>query len=142
MSSDPLFILETILTEDGVCLGLCRVLDIGIVEQLLDAHQDLLDRDGGAPVLLIIEEGEAHRAGGVDVGVKQRGLKLALGGRGGVVILEDHAQPVQTTVPGGIFLARDSAFPVHQVEGAIGILCGSSDETKWMIFPPGFTFLC
>ena len=50
--------------EDGVGLSLCRVLDVGIVQQLLDAHQDLLDRDGGAPVLLVIEEGEAHLVGG------------------------------------------------------------------------------
>jgi len=79
LGPNPLLVLETILTEDGVGLCLRGVLDVGVVEQLLDAHQDLLDGDSGAPVLLVIKQGEADGPGGVNVGVEERRLKLALG---------------------------------------------------------------
>lgn len=42
---------------DCVGLGLCRVLDVGLVEEVLDAQQDLFDCDGGTPVLLLVQQG-------------------------------------------------------------------------------------
>ena len=55
-------------------------LDIGlVVEQLLDAEQDLLDGDVRLPVLLFVEDREADRSGGIDVGMRQDWLEDALG---------------------------------------------------------------
>ena len=45
------------------------------------------------------------RAGGVHVGMEQRGHKLDLGGSGGEVILEDDLTFVQSSLPGGPLLA-------------------------------------
>ena len=55
--------------------------DVGLVlQQFLDAQEDGLDGDVGLPVLLVVEDGEADRARGVDVGVGQDGIEDALGG--------------------------------------------------------------
>ena len=81
-----------VLAEAGVGLGLGGVLDVRVVQQVLgaegeggeegetdlDAEEDLLDGDGGAPVLLLVEDGEADGARGVDVRVEQRRHELHL----------------------------------------------------------------
>ena len=76
-----------ILAEASVSLSLGRVLDVGVVQEILarnqmqvsekswmlptngskiylDAEENLLDSDGWAPVLLLIEDGEAHLSRG------------------------------------------------------------------------------
>ena len=58
LSSDSLLIIGPILTEAGVSLGLGRILDVGVVEEILDPQQDLLDGDGRPPVLLLVQDGE------------------------------------------------------------------------------------
>ena len=60
---------------------LCGAFDVGLVlQQFLDAQKDGLDRDVGLPVFLVVEDGEADCARGVDVGVGQDRLEDALGG--------------------------------------------------------------
>ena len=56
LSSDPLLVVGSVLTEAGVSLGLGRILDVGIIEEVLDAQQDLLDGDGRPPVLLLVQD--------------------------------------------------------------------------------------
>ena len=80
MSSHPLLVVGSVLAEAGVSLSLSRILDVGIVEKVLDAEEDLLDGDGRPPVLVLVEDGEADRAGGVHVGVEQRRHELHLKG--------------------------------------------------------------
>lgn len=54
--------------------------DIGlVVEQFLDAQQDLLDRDVRLPVFLFVEDREANCSGRVDVGMRKDWLEDALG---------------------------------------------------------------
>lgn len=87
------------LPVDSVSLRLGRVLDVGLVQQVLDAEQDLLDGDGRAPVLLLVQQRQTDRPGRVHVRVEQRRLELALGRAGRVVVLEDHPELVQATLP-------------------------------------------
>ena len=56
---DPLLVIGPVLTEAGVGLGLSRVLNVGVVQEVLDPQQDLLDGDGGPPVFLLVQDGEA-----------------------------------------------------------------------------------
>ena len=56
----PLLVVGPVLTEAGVSLGLSGVLDVGVIEQVLDTQQDLLDGDGRPPVLLLVQDGQAH----------------------------------------------------------------------------------
>ena len=48
----------------------------------LDAQQDLLDGDGGAPALVLVQDAQAHGAAGVDVRVEELFRQLALRGGG------------------------------------------------------------
>ena len=54
MSSHPLLVVGSVLAEAGVSLSLSRILDVGIVEKVLDAEEDLLDGNCWPPVLLLI----------------------------------------------------------------------------------------
>lgn len=84
---------------DCVGLGLGRILDVGLVEQVLDAEQDLFDCDRGAPVLLLVQQRQADGAGGIHVGMEQWRLELAFGRACGVVVFEDHPQFIQAALP-------------------------------------------
>ena len=56
----PLLVVRPVLAEGGVGLGLGGVLHVGVVEEVLDTQQDLLHRDGRPPVLLLVQDGQAH----------------------------------------------------------------------------------
>ena len=59
---------------------LSGTIDVGIVlEQFLDACQDRFDSQVWLPVLLLVQDAEAHCSRGVDVGVRQDWLEDALG---------------------------------------------------------------
>ena len=60
LGPDPLLVIGPVLAEAGVGLGLGRILNVGVVEEVLDAEQDLLDGDGGPPVLLLVQDGETN----------------------------------------------------------------------------------
>lgn len=89
---------ESDALEHRVRIKLSRVIRVRGVEQFLDSEKDLrgsprvssssprtkqeaitylLDRDGGLPGLLLVQDREADGAGGVDVGVEERGSELA-----------------------------------------------------------------
>lgn len=74
---DPTFILLTIFLEEIVRLSLGWRLGVGVVEQVLNAKQDLLHRDGRLPCLFFVEDRETDRARWVDIGVEERGDKFA-----------------------------------------------------------------
>ena len=75
----PLGVLGSALLEKPVSSLLRRVCVVGIIEQLLDTHQDLLDGDGGLPAFVLVEDAEAHLATGVDVRVKNPAGSETLG---------------------------------------------------------------
>ena len=66
-----------ILLEEVIRLRLGGRLRVRVVEEVLDAEQDLLDRDGGLPALVLVQYAEADGAGGVDVRVEERRDELA-----------------------------------------------------------------
>lgn len=80
-----LLVRLAVLLEQVERVGLGRGLWIRLVEQRLDAEQDLLDGDGGLPALFFVEDGEADGARGVDVWVEERGGEFALWGLGWVL---------------------------------------------------------
>lgn len=72
-----LLVFVSVLLIQIVRVGLGGRVRVGVVEQILDAQQDLLDSDGGPPGLLLVQDRQANGAARVDVGVKQRRLELA-----------------------------------------------------------------
>ena len=56
LGPDSLLVVGTVLAEASVGLGLCGVLDVGVVQQVLYPKQYLLNGDGGAPVLLLVQD--------------------------------------------------------------------------------------
>ena len=108
LGSHSLLVISSVLTETCVRLRLGGVLDVGVVEEVLDAEEDLLDGDGGPPVLLLVQDAETHCARWVDIGVEQWWHELHLGWCGGEVILEDDLTLVESTFPWSTFLTRDS----------------------------------
>lgn len=87
------------LPVDRVRLRLCRVLHVRFVQQILDAEQNLFDRDGRTPVFLVVQQRQADRAARVDVRVEQRRLELTLRRRRWIVVLEVHLQLVEASFP-------------------------------------------
>jgi len=74
---DLLVVGSAVLAEQVVGLGLGRRLRVGLIEQRLNAEEDLLDGDGGLPAFLFVEDGQADGSGRVDVGVEERRDELA-----------------------------------------------------------------
>ncbi len=74
---DPPFVLRPVSLEHVVSLRLSRGLGVGVVEQVLDAEEDLLDGDGRLPRLLLVQDRQADGAGWVDVRVEERGCEFA-----------------------------------------------------------------
>lgn len=74
---DLLVVGSAVLAEEVVGLGLGRRLGVRLVEQRLDAEEDLLDGDGGLPAFLFVEDRQADSSGRVDVGVEERRDELA-----------------------------------------------------------------
>ena len=97
-----------VLAEAGVSLSLGGVLDVGVVEKILNAQQDLLDGNCGPPVFLLVQDRQADCSRWVDIGVEERGHELHLGGCGGEVILEYDLSLVKSSLPRSSFLAGDS----------------------------------
>jgi hypothetical protein len=55
-----------------------RRIRVDLVQQHLNAQQNLLDRDRGLPAFFFVQNAEADGAGGVDVWVEERRRELAL----------------------------------------------------------------
>lgn len=56
---------------------MCGGIGIGVVQEILDSEEDLLDGDGGFPGFVLVENAEADGARGVDIGVEERGREFA-----------------------------------------------------------------
>lgn len=91
-----LFVLGQIALEEMKGVRLRRVVDVGVVEQVLHAKQNLgantrvetartaraasrhlFHSNRWLPVLLFVENAQTHRAAGIDVGMKKAGWKFA-----------------------------------------------------------------
>jgi len=136
LGANSLLVISSVLAIGGVCFCLRRVLDVGIVEQILDADQELLDGDCWPPVLILVQQAEANCSRRVDVGVKQWGTKLDLGRGGGKVLLENHVALVKAAFPRSRLLSRNSKLPLHQVQCAVRVLGGTGDESEGVVLTP------
>ena len=65
------FVLRTVLLEEVVGLGLCRWLGVWVIQEILDAKQELLNSDGRSPTLFLIQNWQANRSGRVDIRVEK-----------------------------------------------------------------------
>lgn len=74
---DPTLILHAVFLEEIVRLSLGWGFGVGVVQQVLNAEQNLLHCDRRLPCLFFVEDGEADRARGVDIGVEERGDEFA-----------------------------------------------------------------
>lgn len=138
---NTLLVVHPVLTVNCVCLCLSWVLNIRLIQQFLDSQKNLFNSDGGPPVLVFLQDGEAHSSWWVDIWVEYWGLELTFRWWRGVVIFEQHSEFVKSTLPQRSFLSRNSTFPVHKVHCPIWVLGRHSNKTKRVVFPPGFTLL-
>lgn len=138
---DTLLIVHPVLTVNCICLCLGWVLNIRLIQQFLDSQKNLFNSDGGPPVLVFFQDGEAHSSRWVDIWVENWGLKLAFWWWRWVVIFEQHSEFVKSALPQGSFLSWDGTFPIHEVHCPIWVLGRHSNKTKRVVFPPGFTLL-
>lgn len=70
--TDSLLVGLAIVLVERVGVRLRRRVEIRIVQQILDAAEDLLDRDRGLPSLLLVQDRQANGARWVDIGVEKR----------------------------------------------------------------------
>jgi len=68
---DPPGVFRLVVDEQVVRLGLRGRFRIRLVQQVLDARQDLLHGDGRPPPLLLVQDGEADRSARINVGMEQ-----------------------------------------------------------------------
>jgi len=136
LSSDSFLVVCSVLAISGVCFCLCGILDVGVVEEVLNANQELLDGNGRSPILILVQQTQTHCARGVHVGVKQRWTELDFGWSGGEVFLENHVAFIKAAFPRSGLLARNGKLPLHQVQGAVWVLGGAGDESKGVVLTP------
>jgi hypothetical protein len=71
-ATDLLLVGLPVLLEQVEGIGLGGRLWVGLVEERLDAEQNLPDGDGGLPAFLLVQDRQADGAGRVDVWVEER----------------------------------------------------------------------
>lgn len=59
-----------------------------------------------------------------------------LGGLGRVLVRELDLELEEAALPQSLFLARNGALPLLQIETALRILCGFCDEAEGVVFAP------
>ena len=138
---DPSLVLGLVVHEELVGLRLGGTVGVGIVEEVLDAQEHLLDGDGGTPSLLLVEDGQADGPGRVDVGMEQGRDELALGRLGRVLLGELEGDLVHAAGPVGVFLSGDAGFPLHEVGRSIALGFRPGVEAEGMIPAPVFALL-
>jgi len=141
LSAHALLVVGSVLAVGGVSLCLSRVLDVGIVEEILDADQELFDGDGRPPILVLVQETQADGSGWINVGVEQRRAELDLGRGGWEVLFENHVAFVEAAFPRSPLLSGNGKLPLHQVQGAVGVLGWAGDESEGVIFTPLLSLL-
>lgn len=100
------------------------------------AKEDLPDGDGRAPVLLLVQDGQADGAAGVDVWVEERARELAFGGFGRVVFREGQRQLVRSSLPRRSCFARHASRPGQEIERPVRCFDWLCKEAKRVVFPP------
>lgn len=138
---DSLLVLDLVPLEEIVRLSLRGGLGVGVVEEVLDSQEDLLDGDGRLPGFVFIEDREANSAGWVDIRMKQGRDEFALGWLRGILIRESHGEFEQAALPDRFLLAGNSALPVLEVEDAFLGSRGLRIEREGMITTPLLAFL-
>ena len=66
-----------ILLEQVVSISLSRGIRVGIVEEILNAEENLFDGNSWLPTFFLVQDREANCTRGVDVRVKERGNEFA-----------------------------------------------------------------
>merc|ERR1740129_996678 len=114
--------------------------------EVLDPEQDLPDGDGGLPVLVLVQDAEAHRPRGIDVGVEQ-GLaadlhEFALWRLTWIILGKFHGKSVSRTLPRPLLPAGDAAVPlVHVLALAILVRCVLRIEAEGVVLLEAGTLL-
>lgn len=138
---DPSLVLGLVVLEEVVGLGLGGTVGVGIVEEVLNAEEHLLDGDGGTPSLLLVEDGEANGPGRVHVGMEEGRDELALGRLGRVLLGELEGDLVHAAGPVGVLLPGDAGLPLHEVGRSIALGFRPGVEAEGMIPAPVFALL-
>lgn len=133
-----LIVLLLVLLESSKCIVLGGGVGVGVVHQLLNTLDNLRQRDGRSPVLLLVENRQTHGSRGVDVGVVKSSIESASWGLGGVVFGEGDEHGVCGAGPGGSVLSGDAGVPVSEIQVSVLVLGGFSKEAKRMRLSPGF----
>jgi len=74
---DLFLICRAVLPEQIIGIRLCWRLRVWVVEKILNPQENLFNRDGGLPILVLVQDAKANGARRVDVGVEERWHELA-----------------------------------------------------------------
>mmetsp|Transcript_34846 Transcript_34846/g.93046 ORF Transcript_34846/g.93046 Transcript_34846/m.93046 type:complete len:208 (-) Transcript_34846:4-627(-) len=142
----PPQILRLVSGKETVWFLLGRRRRVGVVQEILDAEQNLPDGDGRLPIFILIQDAQAHRSRRVDVGVEERvlphGHELALRWLARVVLRELHGQSVGGALPWTLRSPRDAAVPLeHVLSLAVIIRSILRIKSEWVILLEGGALL-
>jgi len=138
---DLSFVRCPILLEQVVCIRLGWRFGIGIIEQVLNADEDLPDGDCWLPTFFFVQDRETDCARRVDIWMEKRGREFAFWWLRRVFIRKRECELEQATLPNGLFLPWYAHFPILEVKDAVGASDGSCKKAERMIATPLFPLL-
>mmetsp|Transcript_20938 Transcript_20938/g.42195 ORF Transcript_20938/g.42195 Transcript_20938/m.42195 type:complete len:217 (+) Transcript_20938:54-704(+) len=138
---NSLVVGRSIRLEEVKRLLLCRILDVGLVQESLYSQQNLLDTQGRLPPYILVQNTEAYGSRWIYIWVEQGWSELAFWRLCRVFRRKLHSDFVQPALPQSLFLSGNSAYPFKKILGSILFLIRPGIETVRMRLPPLPSFL-
>merc|ERR1719265_953147 len=137
-----MLISSWIVLEKLIWLLLSRVSLIGVIEEFLNANEDLLDGNGGLVILSCIKNRKTHCSRWINIRVEKTLGKFHLWRLHRIVLRELHANLKHSSFPRGVDLSWDLALPLKEILCAVRVLFGTSNEAGRVVLSPGLSFFC
>ena len=96
---DAANVLLSILSVGHVGISLSRTFLVRVAHQVLNAEQNLRNRQGGSPIFILVQDGKAHCSRGIYVRVEEYRYEFAFRWLVRVVLRKFQRHFVNTTLP-------------------------------------------
>lgn len=131
-----------VLFKQRIRVRLRWALRIRLVEEALNAEENVFDCNRRLPSLVLVEDAQADRAAGVDVRMEECRGEFAFRRLGRVLVREGDCELEEPPVPDCAGLAGDAALPELEVKDAgRGGFGGFGVEAEGVVFAPLFAGL-
>ena len=122
---DAADVLLSVLGVSHVRIGLGRTFLVRVAHQVLNAEQNLGDRQGGPPIFVLVQDGEAHCPRWVYVRMEEYRHELAFRRLVWVVLRKFEDQTEHTALPLGFVGSENNSLPSKE-----GVLIGSGGDAR------------